>query len=249
MNIFIAFVAGLASFLSPCVLPLVPSYLFQLVGPGILDSSEQAYLQANSASKAIAILPKKLSAFRHALLFVCGFSVAFIALGATASVLGEALHSNQQTVEKIGGAVLVILGLNYTGILSIPFLLTDKHIKWQPGKRTSYSSFLIGLIFAAGWTPCVGTVLAAILALAAQSATLTSGIALLTAYSLGLGIPFLLMGLAFSRARIVLNKIRPYTGVIERISGILIIAMGILIFNGWMLYLDRYFTAGSVTFW
>ncbi len=240
MNLFIAFAAGLASFLSPCVLPLVPSYLFQLAGPGILDSSEQ---------QSSVNIQKRLSAFQHALFFVIGFSAAFIALGATASVLGEALHSNQQIVEKIGGALLVILGLNYAGFLSIPFLMSDTHFRWKPGKRTPYSSFLIGLIFAIGWTPCVGTVLAAILALAAQSATLASGISLLAAYSLGLGVPFLLMGLTFSRARILLNKIRPYTGVIERISGILIVLMGIFIFNGWMLYLDRYFTIGKVTFW
>src|SRR5579875_404595 len=189
LNIFIAFVAGLASFLSPCVLPLVPSYLAQLVGPGVLQAmqTEQGQPQGNGAA-AVALAPaQRRPAFWHALAFVGGFSLAFISLGATASVLGGFLKSHQQAISQIGGLILIVLGLHFAGIIRIPLLYREGRMHWRPAERSYGASFLIGLIFALGWTPCIGVILTGILVLAAQSATLGAGIVLLAAYSLGLG--------------------------------------------------------------
>jgi cytochrome c-type biogenesis protein len=253
LNIFIAFVAGLASFLSPCVLPLVPSYLAQLVGPGVLDASTStgtdATVQASQGTVSIAVsLTQRRTALWHSIAFVGGFSAAFIALGATASVLGSFLKEHQQLIAHVGGAITIVLGLQFAGIIKIPWLYREGRITWRPSKRGLGSSFAIGLIFALGWTPCIGVILAGILLLAAQSTTLASGIVLLTAYSLGLGVPFVAMGAAFSQMRPLLKRLTPHLGTIERVTGIVIAVMGFVIFNGWLIDLNRYFTFGIQSF-
>lgn len=247
LNIFLAFIAGLASFLSPCVLPLVPSYLAQLVGPGVMES----LMQDNTFQPAVpanGVLPLALTQRRlplwHSFAFVAGFSVAFIALGATASVLGDFLKSHQLLISRIGGAALILLGLHFAGIIKIPLLYREGRMHWRPARRGYRSSFLIGLVFALGWTPCIGVILTGILFLAAQSATLTSGIILLAAYSLGLGVPFIVMGAAFTQMRPLLKKLAPHLGTIERATGVVIACMGFFIFNGWLIYLNHYFTFG-----
>ena len=246
LNIFIAFVAGLASFLSPCVLPLVPSYLAQLVGPGILEAqlSDAPTVQMSGAGSVALGFSQKRPALWHSFAFVGGFSAAFIALGATASVLGGFLKAHQQGISEVGGMIMIIMGLHFAGLIKIPLLYREGRLHWRPTQRGYGASFLIGLIFALGWTPCIGVILTGILVLAAQSTTLGAGIVLLAAYSLGLGVPFIIMGAAFSQARHFLRRLTPHLGTIERVTGVVIALMGFLIFNGWLIYLNHYFTFG-----
>lgn len=226
----VAFVAGLASFLSPCVLPLVPIFLAQMVGQSVYQSEERNV--------------KRLVTFIHALMFVGGFTLAFIALGATASTLGSFLHVNQFLLRQVGGILLVIIGLHMTGILTLPFLYWQKRFEFQPARPSYPASFLIGLIFAIGWTPCVGLILGPILGLAANAATLRQGVLLLLVYSLGLGVPFLLLGLGLDRFSKLLKWLKPYVGKIEIATGVIMIAMGILIYFNLFLVLNRFFNFG-----
>lgn len=226
----VAFVAGLASFLSPCVLPLVPIFLAQLVGQSV-HQSEVSYA-------------RRLVTFLHALMFVGGFTLAFIALGATASTLGSILHANEFLLRQVGGIVLVIIGLHMTGLLTLPFLTWQKRFEFQPTRPSYPASFLIGLIFAIGWTPCVGLILGPILGLAAHAATLRQGVLLLLVYSLGLGIPFLLLGLGLDRLSRLLKWLKPHVGKIEIATGIVMIAMGVLIYFNLLLTLNRFFNFG-----
>jgi len=239
----IAFVAGLASFLSPCVLPLVPIYLVQLVG--------QSVYQASSGSEGVETLasveskPTRLTTFLHALAFVFGFSIAFVALGATASTLGRFLSAYQFQLRQIGGILLIIIGLHLMGILKLPFLYLQKRFEFHPTRPSYPASFIIGLIFAIGWTPCIGLILGPILALAANAATLSQGVFLLLAYSLGLGIPFLLLGLGLDRFSKALKWLKPHLGKIEVATGAVMILVGVMIYFNWLLYLNRYFNLGA----
>lgn len=226
----VAFVAGLASFLSPCVLPLVPIFLTQMVGQSVYQAGESNF--------------KRLVTFLHALMFVGGFTLAFIALGATASTLGSFLHANQFLLRQVGGVLLVIIGLHMTGILKLPFLYWQKRFEFHPSRPSYPASFLIGLIFAIGWTPCVGLILGPILGLAANAATLRQGVFLLLIYSLGLGAPFLLLGLGLDRFSKLLRWLKPHVGRIEIATGVIMIAMGILIYFNLFLMLNRFFTFG-----
>jgi cytochrome c-type biogenesis protein len=224
----VAFLAGLASFLSPCVLPLVPIFLAQMVGKSVYQSAENS-----SSNRLITLL--------HTLTFVGGFTLAFIALGATASTLGSFLHANQFLLRQVGGIVLVIIGLHMAGILKLPFLYWQKRFEFHPSRPSYPSSFLIGLIFAIGWTPCVGLILGPILALAANAATLRQGVLLLLIYSLGLGIPFILLGLGLDRVSKLLKWLKPHLGKIEIATGLIMIAMGVLIYFNLLLTLNRFF--------
>lgn len=227
-----AFVAGLLSFVSPCVLPLTPIYLAQLVGPAIwesasLDSAERARL------RIVTLL--------HALAFVAGFTVTFIALGATASVLGSYLSNHQEALRRIGGVALILFGLHVTGILRLPWLNREKRMNVRVGSASYPASFVIGLIFALGWTPCVGPILAGILLLAAQAQTLAAGVGLLAIYSLGLGIPFLALGAAFDRLAPALKRLTPHLRLIEGVTGVLLTLMGVVIFFNWLLIINGWF--------
>jgi cytochrome c-type biogenesis protein len=226
----VAFLAGLASFLSPCVLPLVPIFLAQMVGQSVSQSENTT--------------AKRLVTFLHALAFVGGFTLAFIALGATASTLGSFLHANQFLLRQVGGVLLVIIGLHMTGILKLPFLYWQKRFEYHPSRPSYPASFLIGLIFAIGWTPCVGLILGPILGLAANAATLRQGVLLLLVYSLGLGIPFLLLGLGLDRFSRLLKWLKPHLGKIEIATGVIMIAMGVLIYFNLLITLNRFFNFG-----
>jgi len=226
----VAFIAGLASFLSPCVLPLVPIFLAQMVGQSVYQSETSTV--------------KRMVTFLHSLMFVAGFTLAFIALGATASTLGSFLHANQFLLREIGGIVLVIIGLHMTGILKLPFLYWQKRFEFRPARPSYPASLLIGLIFAIGWTPCVGLILGPILGLAANAATLRQGVLLLLIYSLGLGIPFLLLGLGMDRFSSLLKRLKPHLGKIEIATGVIMIAMGILIYFNLLITLNRFFVFG-----
>ena len=227
----LAFVAGLVSFLSPCMLPLVPIYLSQLVGQSIYQSS------GDEAGR-----PARLTTFLHALMFVAGFTLAFISLGATASALGGFLKVHQFFLRQVGGVLLVIIGLHLTGLLRLPFLYRLKRFTFRPTRPGYPASFLIGIIFAIGWTPCISLFLGSILGLAASAATLRQGVLLLLFYSLGMGLPFLLLGLAVDQVSRLLKKLKPHLGKIEVFSGVVMIAVGVMIYFNWLVYLNRYFT-------
>lgn len=233
MTFGIAFAAGLASFLSPCVLPLVPIYLAQLVGQSVYQSTggEESH-------------PTRFITFLHALMFVSGFTLAFVALGATASALGGVLKVHQLLLRQVGGILLVIIGLHLTGLLKLPFLYWQKRFEYHPNRPSYPASFLIGLIFAIGWTPCIGLILGPILVLASNAETLRQGVFLLLAYSLGLGIPFLLLGLGLDRLSGVLKWLKPHAGKIEIGTGVIMILMGIVIYFNLLLYLNRFFNLG-----
>jgi cytochrome c-type biogenesis protein len=231
VTIGIAFVAGLASFLSPCVLPLVPIYLAQLVGQSVYQAADKA---SDPAPRLLTLL--------HAATFVTGFTLAFVALGATASTLGGFLHTNQILLRQVGGILLILIGLHLTGILKLPFLYWQKRFEFHPSRPSYPASFLIGVIFAIGWSPCIGVILGPILAMAANAATLRQGVLLLLAYSLGLGVPFLLLGLGLDQGGRVLKWLKPHLGKIEIGTGIVMIAVGVMIFFNLLTYLNAYFS-------
>lgn len=237
VSVSVAFLAGLASFLSPCVLPLVPIYLAQLVGQSVYQSSD------SSGNEEIE-RPARLNTFLHALVFVAGFTIAFVSLGATASALGAFLRNHQFLLRQVGGVLLVIIGLHLTGIFKLPFLYRTKRFQYRPNRPGYPASFLIGLIFAIGWTPCVGLILGPILVLASNADTLREGVLLLLVYSLGLGIPFLLLGLGLDRLSKLLKWLRPHTWKIEIATGIIMIVLGIMIYFNLLLTLNRFFNWG-----
>ncbi len=229
----VAFIAGLASFLSPCVLPLVPIYLAQLVGHSVYQAADGQEEQ-----------PQRLNTFIHSLMFVLGFTLAFVALGATASTLGSFLRSYQILLRQVGGIVLIIFGLHLTGILKLSIFYWQKRFEFRPSRPSYPASLLIGLIFAIGWTPCVGLILGPILGLAASAATLGRGVVLLLFYSLGLGVPFLLLGLGVNQLGRVLKWLKPHVGKIEAGTGVVMIAAGLVIFFNLLPYFDRFFNFG-----
>ncbi|HEV2236446.1 MAG TPA: cytochrome c biogenesis protein CcdA [Ktedonobacterales bacterium] len=235
ITLLTTFAAGLASFLSPCILPLVPVYLAQLVGPGV------ALARADAAAAPLSAAPR-LRALAHMGAFVAGFSVVFIALGATASRLGGLLAAHQTLLRQVGAVALVGFGLHVAGVVRLPWLEREGRLRWRSGRPGYASSLVIGVIFGLGWTPCVGPLLTSALILAAQAATLGAGVALLAAYALGLGIPFLLVGVAFDRVLPRLRRLAPYTPLIERVAGMLLVALGVAIWFNWLLIVSSWFT-------
>ncbi|MBE3557674.1 MAG: cytochrome c biogenesis protein CcdA [Ktedonobacteraceae bacterium] len=227
ISIGIAFAAGLASFLSPCVLPLVPIYLAQLVGRGIAQRTENQ-----------RILSQRLEVFFHAAIFVAGFTIAFVALGATASTLGSFLRAHLVLVQQIGGIILILTGLHLVGVLELPFLLAQKRFDFRPQRPGYAASLLIGIVFALAWTPCVGPILGSILILAAGTATLQQGVLLLLAYSLGLGVPFLLLGLGLNWLNRLLKWLKPHLRKIEIGTGILLMIVGVMVFFNLFIYVN-----------
>lgn len=219
ITVGIAFLAGLVSFVSPCVLPLVPAYLSLLTG----ESLEE--LKAASAPAARA------QTLGHAIAFVLGFSIVFVALGTTASAVGGLLNAHRTLISQIGGVVVVVLGLHMMGMLRIPFLMMDKraHLQ-QQGRRTLWTSLIVGMAFAAGWSPCIGPILAGILAIASQQRNGEAAL-LLAAYSLGLAVPFLLAAGAIGAVLPVLGRIKRFLPAIEFAAGAFLIVVGLVLVN------------------
>jgi cytochrome c-type biogenesis protein len=231
VGLFGAFLAGLLSFFSPCVLPLMPIYVAQLVGPSVWRT-ERTSLN-HSSLRRVTLL--------HAAAFVGGFSLVFIALGATASALGAFLAGHAELLRQIGGALLIVFGLYVAGVLRIPLLGRERRFSLRFGQASYPASFVVGMAFGLGWTPCVGPILAGILLIAAQAATLQYGVLLLAVYSLGLGIPFLALGIGFETIAPRLKRLSPYLPLIERGTGVLLILLGVVIFFNWLLYLNAWF--------
>jgi len=212
-----ALVGGLLAFFSPCVLPLVPVYLGYISGVAVGRTSSAA----------------KRAVVTHALVFVLGFSVVFALLGAAVGLLGQALYTALPALTRLGGVVLVILGLQMAGVLRIPALYAEKRWEGRLGAGAGYfRSLLVGMIFAAGWTPCVGPVLTAILLLAMQTATAWRGALLLALFAAGLGIPFILAGALLDVAMPRLKRIGRHAQVFSVVGGILLILMGFALVTG-----------------
>lgn len=221
VSIGIAFVAGFLSFLSPCILPLVPGYISFLSGVSLEE------LKTGSVEKKVVMKAGLTSIF-----FVMGFSVVFIALGASASFVGKFLMAHIGILSKVAGVLIVILGLHLTGILNVGWLNYHRQVKVKNMSPGFFGAFVIGLAFAFGWTPCVGPILAGILTLAATQNTLLRGMYLLASYSLGLGIPFVITGFAVGFFMKFFEKYKRFIRWGEIISGIFLIVIGVLIFFG-----------------
>lgn len=222
VSLFGALLAGLLSFLSPCVLPLVPAYLSYISGVSV-DSLQQA--GKHDAVRRTAVI--------QSLWFILGFSLVFVLLGASATWLGQWMLSNMAVLGKIAGIIIVIFGIHYTGFIRIPFLMMDAHV--DTGKinaKTGIGALMLGSAFAFGWTPCVGPILGAILTMAGAQQNVSQGIFLLLAYSAGLAIPFLLAALATNEFLQWSTRFKTHLHWVERISGVLLIIVGVLIFLG-----------------
>ncbi|MFS8637581.1 MAG: cytochrome c biogenesis protein CcdA [Gemmatimonadota bacterium] len=222
----VAFTAGVFSFLSPCVLPLVPSYLGFITGMTLDDLSAGT---------------RRRTAVLHALLFVGGFSLVFLLVGATATVLGQIMFRYQAWIARIGGILIIIFGLHLLGVLRIGALMRERRVQLASRPAGYLGAAVAGMAFGAGWTPCIGPVLGAVLTYAATQETVASGVALLAAYSLGLALPFLLAALATGRFLEASRRMRRLIPVLEKTSGAVLILAGVLLASGTFPALAGYF--------
>jgi len=215
VGVTISFTAGLLSFLSPCVLPLIPSYVSFITGLS---------LDEVRAARRIALA--------HALLFIAGFTLVFLALGATATVLGQLLLRNREWVGRIGGVLVIALGLYLLGAFNISALARERRVHIATKPLGYLGTIVVGMAFAAGWTPCIGPILGAVLTYTASSADLRRGLVLLLAYSLGLAVPFVLAALMIDRFMVLLQRYRTALVWTSRASGVLLLAVGVLMVTG-----------------
>jgi cytochrome c-type biogenesis protein len=219
ISLVAAFSAGLLSFVSPCVLPLVPSYLSYITGLSVeqlTDSTERTKFR-----RAIIV---------NALLFIGGFSAVFIAFGASASLIGQALITYQDHLRRIGGVLVIVFGLYLLGILNLNFLQVERRFHFHNRPAGYLGSVLIGIAFAAGWTPCVGPVLGTILLYASTQDSLLHGMLLLSAYSLGLGLPLFLTALGVDRFLAYFKEVRGYLWGVSTVSGVVLVILGVMIY-------------------
>jgi cytochrome c-type biogenesis protein len=218
ISLGLAFLAGLASFLSPCVFSLVPAYIGYLGG---------------RAAGGEATENNRFVTFTHGLAFVLGFSLVFISLGVASSAFGRLLFDLRFILAKVGGIVVIIFGLHMIGVFRIPFLEYDTRVQQVPDRKWGYlSSALMGVFFSAGWAPCVGPVLGAILTLALNGGSISTGISLLSAYSAGLAIPFLLAALGLGWVSLTLRKYGKVMHYVEIAMGVVLIIIGVMLFSG-----------------
>lgn len=228
VSLIAAFAAGFLSFVSPCVLPLIPGYISFVSGVSV----EEMRADAPPATS-------RLQVFVTSLAFVLGFSLVFIALGASATAIGKFLFAKLPLLSKIAGVILIIFGLHTMGVFRLAFLETEKRVHSQRKPAGPLGAMLVGVAFAFGWTPCIGPILGGILAIAGSRNSVNEGITLLAVYSLGLGIPFLLTSLAINRFFGAAKKIRRYYHAIELTSGVLLVVIGLLIMTGQLTIIVR----------
>ncbi|MEM9551582.1 MAG: cytochrome c biogenesis protein CcdA [Pseudomonadota bacterium] len=214
----IALSAGIISFLSPCVLPIVPPYLAYMSGVSLGEIQDQS--------------DARRKAFICALFFVLGLSTVFLFLGFTASAFGAFFLQNQELFAQISGLVVIVFGLHFLGVFRIPILDREARIETGEASGSAFGAYVLGLAFAFGWTPCIGPQLGAILSLAASEASVTRGTMLLGIYAAGLGIPFLLAALFLSRSMALMNRMKKHMVLIERVMGGLLILVGVALVTG-----------------
>ncbi len=267
VSILVAFIAGLLSIASPCVLPLIPAYLGYLTGASVegVDAGRPAPAlvhgavlsgAGSSVGATVAVLPSREagaaapavrlpSPFLHALSFVSGFSLVFVLFGVSLGIVGFFLRDQQDIIFKMAGGSLIILGLHMAGVITIPFLEQERRLNVGAGAKIGYArSFVVGSAFSAGWSPCIGPTLGAILALAVSSGSVAQAAVLLLAYAAGLSVPFLALGLAYNGVKPVYNRLKRYMGAVNYASGVLIIIVGILIFTDSLINLNSLFNFG-----
>ena len=226
LGIAIAFTGGLLSFLSPCVLPLVPSYVTFITGLSLED-----------------VQKARRAALTHSLLFILGFTLIFLALGATATALGQLVHTQRQWITRIGGVLIIVFGLYMLGVFNIALFSRERRVHIADKPVGYLGTLLVGIAFGAGWTPCIGPILGGILTYAASTADLSHGMWLLLAYSLGLAVPFLLSAVAVERFLDFFSRMKRQMVWITRVSGVLMIAVGLLLVTNYFTILATYLQA------
>lgn len=233
-SILAAFAAGLLSFVSPCVLPLIPGYLSYISGL-TLDEMQGTGGAGPSPSARRRVLIASL-------FFVLGFSLVFVAFGAAASVIGQYLLERQRVLAKIAGVIVILFGLHTMGVLRIGWLYSEKRVQLKSKPAGMLGAALVGIAFAFGWTPCIGPILSGILYLAAEQETVGQGVRLLAVYSAGLGVPFLLTAIAIDRFFSAFARVRRHYHAIEIVSGLLLVGIGVLIFTDQFTVIARWLT-------
>jgi cytochrome c-type biogenesis protein len=236
VTLLAAFGAGFLSFISPCVLPLIPGYLSFVSGVSLEEMRDD---RASAARRQVLVT---------SLAFVLGFSLVFIALGASASVIGRFLFKHSSIIGKIAGILVIIFGLHTMGIFRIPFLEAEKRMHAGSKPKSAFGAVLVGMAFGFGWTPCIGPILSGILLLAGRTETVREGVVMLAVYSLGLGIPFILTALAINKFFAATGRIRRHYHAIEIASGGLLVFIGVLLFTDRMTIIVRYLTPYLPTF-
>jgi cytochrome c-type biogenesis protein len=231
LGILISFTAGLLSFLSPCVLPLIPSYVTFITGLSLEDVGHA-----------------RRAAFVHALLFVSGFTLIFLALGATATAVGQLLNYQREWISRVGGVLVIVFGLYMLGVFNIGAFSRERRVHIADKPVGYLGTLLVGIAFGAGWTPCIGPILGSILTFAASDADLGRGLGLLLAYSLGLAIPFLLSAIAVERFLKFFGRMRRQMIWITRASGVLMIVVGVLMITNYFTILAGYLNAMTPDF-
>ncbi len=226
-----AFVAGLVSFISPCVLPIVPGYLSFISGVNVAQFKEGG--APKDLVRRVALT---------SLVFVLGFSTVFVALGAAATYVGSLLLEHKRTLGVVGGVIIIILGLHTAGVFKINWLLSEKRANVQSKPLGLIGAYVVGLAFAFGWTPCIGPILGASLLFASQQETVTQGVVLLAAYSAGLGIPFILSALAVNWFFKVFARLRNSMRAIEIVSGAMLVGVGLLLVTNRLTLIAQWFT-------
>lgn len=219
VGIVVAFAGGLLSFLSPCVLPLVPSYVSFITGLGLEELES-----GGEGVKRVTLL--------HSVLFVAGFTLIFLLMGASATYVGQLLRLYQDVIARIGGIIIILFGIVLLGIVPIPALSREKRYQFQKKPVGYVGTVAVGVAFGAGWVPCIGPILGAILTLAATRANMAEGVALLFVYSLGLAVPFVLSSVALTAFLGWFRRFRRYLRYVEWVAGILLIGVGVLLVSG-----------------
>ncbi|HEV8674241.1 MAG TPA: cytochrome c biogenesis protein CcdA [Methylomirabilota bacterium] len=229
VSMLVAFSAGVFSFLSPCVLPLFPSYLSFITGMSVEQLQE-------SASRG----GERRRVIGHSLAFILGFSMVFIGMGASFSALGQLLIEQRDLIRQVGGALIILFGLYIAGVLPLRWLGRYRQVQLRSKPAGLLGSWLVGVTFAIGWTPCVGPILGSILTLAGTAETVATGIALLGAYSAGLALPFFLSSLALGAFLVAVRRFRPWIPVVERAAGVLLVVVGLLVLTNYFIVLNSY---------
>lgn len=251
VSLFGAFIAGVLSFISPCVLPLIPGYLSFISGVSLEEMRGMTPVAAGGGTVAVnagVSAAAKRQVIITSLFFILGFSLVFVSLGASATFLGQFLMERLKILGQIAGVLLIIFGLHTMGVFKIPFLLNEARVQANTKPASMIGAVIVGISFAFGWTPCIGPILSAILLVAAQQESVNQGILLLSVYSLGLAIPFLLTALAINQFFVAFSKIRRHYHTIEIVSGLLMIIIGVLIFTNRFTIIAQWLTPYLPTF-
>ena len=234
VSLFAAFIAGVLSFISPCVLPLIPGYLSFVSGVTLEEMRGTGTIVAPAGARRRAVI--------MSVAFVLGFSLVFISLGASATAIGALLMEHLALLGKIAGVIIILFGLHMMGVLQIGWLYSEKRIQTATKPAGFFGAVLVGIAFAFGWTPCIGPILSAILFVAATQETVGEGVQLLAVYSAGLGVPFIATSMAINKFLAASARIRKHYHTIEVVSGVLMVIVGVLIFTNRFTIIAQYLT-------